>query len=82
MPNLHGNLPDEIWSRLKEWAKTQAAAQISPTNDECVAQVLQIAAEITGRPDTLRSDVVAFYANETAEMISKFRGPNDPEPAA
>jgi len=81
MHSYRGNLPDEIWSRMKHWAKTQAGAQISPTIDECVAAVLHITAEITGRADSLRRDVVSFYANETAEMILQFRE-NDSATAA
>jgi hypothetical protein len=70
---FHGNLPDAIWTQLKAWAKIQADADLSPRNDECVAQVLHITSNITGRADTLRPEVVAFYANETVEMIEKFR---------
>lgn len=76
MQPYQGTLPDEIWCRLKQWAKIQAQEQASPSNDDCVAQVLCITAEITGRMDGLRRDVVTFYANETAEMIAKFRGPS------
>ncbi len=72
MPYVHGDFPDEIWKRLKEWAKAQAHAQLSPTNAECVAQVLLIAADLTGRRDILRGDVVTFYANETAEMVLRY----------
>jgi hypothetical protein len=70
---FHGNFPDEVWSRLKAWAKVQAEAYVSPTIDECVACVERIATEITGRNDSLRSDVVSFYATETAEMVARFR---------
>jgi hypothetical protein len=70
---FHGNVPDEIWNRLKQWAKSQAGEQVSPTIDECVSRVLDVAAEVAGRPDSLRRDVVSFYAAETAEMIAKFR---------
>jgi hypothetical protein len=73
MQPFQGNLPDLIWSRLKEWAKTTAASQTPPTSDECVAIVLRIVAGITGRPESLRPEVVAFYANETAEMVAKCR---------
>lgn len=76
MQPFTGNLPDQVWSRLKDWAKKQAAAQISPTHDECVAYVQQAAADITGRSDSLRGDVIIFYAGEVAEMISKFRSNN------
>lgn len=73
---FQGNLPDQIWGRLKEWAKVQARTETSPTHDECVAQVQRIIRVITGRTDSVRHDVVTFYANETAEMIAGFREPN------
>jgi prephenate dehydrogenase len=73
MPLFNGNFPDEVWSRLKAWAKIQASGPVSPTSDECVACVERIATEITGQTNSLRRDVVTFYAAETAEMIARFR---------
>lgn len=78
MSPFQGNLPDQVWSRLKQWAKTQAGAQLSPTNDECVAQVCRITVDITGRADGLRREVISFYADETVEMIAKFRAQSGP----
>jgi hypothetical protein len=70
---VRGNFPDEVWGRLKAWAKVQAQGCCSPTVDECAAYVEHTAKEITGRPNALPIDVVRFYAAETAEMIASIR---------
>jgi hypothetical protein len=70
---LTGNLPDEIWSRLKAWAKIQAQAGVSPSVAECAAHVERLSKELTGYADSLRSDVIEFYAAETSEMIARFQ---------
>jgi hypothetical protein len=67
------NFPDEVWNRLKAWAKNQAHGGCLPERDECLAVVERIAREITGRAGALRPDVVLFYASETADMAAKFR---------
>jgi hypothetical protein len=70
---FQGNFPDEVWCRLKAWARKKASDGESPTLSDCAAQVERIASEITGFPNSLRADVVNFYAAETAEMILRFR---------
>lgn len=70
------NLPDEIWSRLKEWARARAAL---PSHGDAAGvedyhtRVAEIVNEVTGRRDGVPSDVAAFYARETAEMVLSFR---------
>ena len=73
MPLLHQNFPDEIWAALKAWAKVIAQGPETPTLDECSACVERVAKEITGIPNLLRPDVIAFYAAETCDMIAMFR---------
>jgi hypothetical protein len=70
---IRGNFPDEVWGRLKAWAKVQAQGSSSPTVDECAAYVEHTAKEITGRPNALPLEVVRFYAAETAQMIASIR---------
>ena len=67
------NFPDEIWARLKTWAKAMAAANAEPSIDECEAYVHHVCGEITSNPSVLGPDVVAFYAGEARDMIVKFR---------
>lgn len=70
------NLPDEIWNRLKEWARARAAspcADDTPGSDDYHARVADIVKEVTGRRDGVPADVAAFYARETAEMVMIFR---------
>jgi hypothetical protein len=73
MPLFEGNLPDEIWSRLKCWARIRAETDAPLTVEDCVAHVIGTVKDITGRPDALPPDVVTFYANESAEMVDRFR---------
>jgi hypothetical protein len=73
MRYLHGNFPDEVWARLKAWAKAACARPDRPTVEECSDEVERIAAEITGIPNVLRPEVVNFYARETVEMTARFR---------
>lgn len=73
---IRSNFPDEVWSRLKAWAKDQALANKPRTLEECTAQVESVAKDITGAERSLRPDVVAFYAAETLEMIARFQ--NEP----
>jgi hypothetical protein len=73
MPFIPANFPDQVWSALKTWAKSQAGAETLPTLEDCSASVKRIAESISGHPNALRADVVAFYADETQAMISKFR---------
>lgn len=70
---IRGNFPDEVWGRLKAWAKVQAQGAVSPTIDECAAYVEHTAKEITGRPNVLPLDVIRFYAAETVQMIASIR---------
>lgn len=67
------NFPDDVWGRLKAWAKIQAQAPAVPTNEECAAYVRFCTEEITGRSDMLPAEVVNFYAAETVEMIERLR---------
>lgn len=67
------NLPDDIWARLKTWAKTQAASSAELSLDECKSYAQLVCRELTGRPNALRPDVVAFYAKEALEMIAVYR---------
>ena len=67
------NFPDEIWARLKTWAKAQAVSNAAPSIDECEAYVRHVCGEIASNPSVLGPDVVAFYAREAREMIVKFR---------
>jgi len=62
-----------VWAELKLWARSQANVPEIPTITECVAQVERVAKHLTGVPNALRPDVVAFYAAETADMIARFR---------
>jgi len=81
MPLIPTNFPDQVWARLKTWAKVRAAQAGKPSVDECVEEVGRASEDITGRRDTLRAEVVKFYAAETADMVEKFRshlpGPDD-----
>lgn len=61
-----------IWDGLKAWARIRADSPDMPTVDECITCVHRISEEIAGRPNTLRADVVQFYADETREMICRF----------
>lgn len=70
---IRGNFPDEVWGRLKAWAKVQAQGTGSPSIDECAAYVEHTAKEITGRPNVLPSELIRFYAAETAQMIASIR---------
>lgn len=83
---INGNFPDEVWGRLKAWAKVQAHGSGCPTIDECASYVEHIAKEITGCAGSLPGDVVRFYAAETAEMIAvlreRFRAAAEDEPAS
>ena len=72
-------LPDEIWTRLKTWAKAQAASPLEPSFNECENYVRRVCLEITGAPNALRPDVVAFYASEARELATKFRTARDAE---
>lgn len=67
------NFPDEIWARLKTWAKAQAVSPAEPSIQACESYVRHICAQIAGDHDLLRPDVVAFYGRETLDMIAKFR---------
>jgi hypothetical protein len=67
------NLPDEIWERLKTWAKAQACSAVHSSLNECEVHVRRVCREITGNSDALRDDVVAFYAREAHQMIFKYR---------
>jgi hypothetical protein len=67
------NFPDEIWTRLKTWAKTQASACAEPSLQECATYVRRICGDIAGDQNALRPDVVAFYAREAQSMIERFR---------
>ena len=67
------NFPDEMWARLKTWAKAQAASNLEPSIDECEAYVRHVCGELTSKPSVLGPDVVAFYAREARDMIVKFR---------
>jgi hypothetical protein len=73
MPFIPTNFPDQVWSALKAWAQVQAASRDVPTIEECAAYVKRAAEAISGHPGALRTDVVAFYADETREMIAKYR---------
>lgn len=73
MALIPDNFPDQIWVALKAWARSIAQDAVTPGDDACRIEVERIAREITGVPNILRPDVVAFYAVETAEMIAKFR---------
>lgn len=73
MPLIPMNFPDQVWARLKAWAKLRAADGDQPSRDECAEEVLRASEHITGQRDTLRAEVVKFYAAETAEMVEKFR---------
>jgi hypothetical protein len=67
------NFPDEVWGRMKAWAKIQAQAPAVPSIDECAAYVRFCTEEITGRADILPAEVVNFYAAETLDMIDRLR---------
>lgn len=67
------NLPDDIWARLKTWAMAHASLPGQPSLDECERYVQDVCSQLTGKPNALRSDVVAFYAAETREMIDVYR---------
>ena len=67
------NFPDDVWGRMKAWAKIQAQAPAVPSIEECAAYVRFCTEEITGRTDMLPEEVVNFYAAETAEMIERLR---------
>ena len=67
------NFPDDVWGRLKAWAKIQAQAPAVPSSEECAAYVRFCAEEITGRSDMLPTEVVYFYATETVDMIERLR---------
>jgi hypothetical protein len=73
MPLIPDNFPERVWARLKAWAQSISECQENPTFDQCAAQVERIVADVTGVPNLLRPDVVEFYANETLEMIARFR---------
>jgi hypothetical protein len=73
------HLPDEIWARLKTWAKTQAASTAQPSLEESEAYVRRICGELTGRPSVLPPGAVAFYASELRDMVAKFRAAIDAE---
>lgn len=73
MPLIHDNFPDEVWARLKAWAKVVARGSEVPSTDDCALHVERLAREITGIPNALRAEVVQFYASETAEMIARYR---------
>lgn len=66
------SFPDAIWSRLKAWARIQARDGRRRSAEECMAQVEMVVRDITGYADSLRPEVVAFYAAEAAEMIARF----------
>lgn len=67
------SLPDQVWSRLKTWARRQADGGATRNFEECHAQVQRAVHEVTGYADSLRAGVVDFYAQETREMIERFR---------
>lgn len=75
MPVRYGyeSFPDEVWCRLKAWAKIQAGGEASPTPDECALYVRTVVKDLTGDAGALRPDVVCFYAAETSEMVARFR---------
>ncbi|HTX56558.1 MAG TPA: hypothetical protein VMD47_05575 [Candidatus Acidoferrales bacterium] len=73
MHDFRGSLGDEIWRRLKDWARTRAGSG-ALTADDCVPHVVGIIRDLTGYPDTLGSEAIAFYASEAAEMVAKSRG--------
>jgi hypothetical protein len=66
-----GNFPEEIWSSLKTWAKSQLDA--APSFEACCAHVRHLAEEMTGNQNSLPPQVVEFYARETVEMIVNAR---------
>lgn len=67
---LENSLPEEVWGRLKTWAKARAHAAASPSIEECAEYVRETVRSITGREDALRTDAVRFYAAEAFEMIA------------
>ncbi|HEY9180184.1 MAG TPA: hypothetical protein VIO32_05660 [Candidatus Baltobacteraceae bacterium] len=73
MPLIHSNFPDDIWQRLKAWAKIQAHASESPSEDDCIQYIRKIVADVAGAAKALPEPVVLFYAAETLEMIRSFR---------
>lgn len=72
-PFIYDNFPDEVWNRLKAWAKVRAASDGSPTLEECAAYVRSVSKDITGNSEALRPEIVSFYAAETADMVVRFR---------
>lgn len=70
---IPNNFTEELWSKLKAWAKGHADAGASPTREESVAAVRSFCQQLTGHADFLACDVVAFYAAEMLEMLTKFR---------
>jgi hypothetical protein len=81
MPLIHGNFPDEIWQRLKAWAKIQADGSESPSEDDCAQYVERLAQELGGSPKTLPDAVVRFYAVEVLDMIRNMRAARAEDPA-
>lgn len=73
IPFLYGNIPEELWGRLKAWAKIKAHVDEPPTLADCAAWVENVCTNITGRAGVLPPDQVAFYAAETVAMIARFR---------
>jgi hypothetical protein len=69
----YSNLPGDIWARLKTWAKAQALLPAEPSLEECERYVHDVCRALTGEPNALRPDVVAFYADEMRGMIAAHR---------
>ena len=67
------NFPEDVWGRLKAWAKIVSVAPEAPTLEQCAAHVRRVATEISGLTAPLRPDVVEFYASETLQMIARLR---------
>ena len=73
MPLIHSSFPDDVWQRLKAWAKIQAHAPESPSEDDCIRYIQKIVGDLAGAAKALPEPVVQFYAAETLEMIRSLR---------
>ena len=70
-----GDIPEEVWRRVKIWAQQQAQRNARPTFEQCVAEVERISKEpLSGRP-SLPREVVEFYAAEAMQIIEKTHRP-------
>ena len=66
------SLPEEVWGRLKAWAKGHARAATSPSADECTAYVRDTVRLITGHENAMRTEAVRFYSGEALELIALY----------